>query len=46
MTAEQDLAFVDVLTKDFHVWPDFHGNRSPFADSNIKGMVIYIMPKI
>ncbi|XP_077978386.1 FGGY carbohydrate kinase domain-containing protein-like [Glandiceps talaboti] len=27
------------LTKDFHVWPDFHGNRSPIADSSLKGMV-------
>lgn len=29
------------LTKDIHVWPDFHGNRSPLADPNIKGMVIH-----
>lgn len=27
------------LTKDIHVWPDFHGNRSPLADPNMKGMV-------
>ncbi|XP_022918633.1 FGGY carbohydrate kinase domain-containing protein [Onthophagus taurus] len=27
------------LTKDFHVWPDFHGNRSPIADSTLKGMI-------
>nr|XP_032813588.1 FGGY carbohydrate kinase domain-containing protein isoform X1 [Petromyzon marinus] len=28
------------LTSDLHVCPDFHGNRSPLADSSRKGMVI------
>lgn len=27
------------LTRDLHVTPDFHGNRSPLADPNVKGMV-------
>lgn len=27
------------LTVDLHVWPDFHGNRSPLADVTLKGMV-------
>ncbi|KAL8561721.1 hypothetical protein ACOMHN_026005 [Nucella lapillus] len=27
------------LTKDLHVFPDFHGNRSPLADPSMKGMV-------
>ncbi|KAI5711389.1 hypothetical protein M8J75_000031 [Diaphorina citri] len=27
------------LTADFHVWPDFHGNRSPLADADMKGMI-------
>jgi ribulose kinase len=30
---------VDLLTNDIHVWPDFHGNRSPIADSSLRGMV-------
>lgn len=30
---------VSLLTKDFHVWPDFHGNRSPLADPTMKGMI-------
>ncbi|XP_051867783.1 FGGY carbohydrate kinase domain-containing protein isoform X1 [Pristis pectinata] len=30
---------VGMLTVDLHVWPDFHGNRSPFADSTLKGMI-------
>uniref|UniRef100_A0A182STM8 Carbohydrate kinase FGGY C-terminal domain-containing protein n=1 Tax=Anopheles maculatus TaxID=74869 RepID=A0A182STM8_9DIPT len=27
------------LTIDLHIWPDFHGNRSPLADPNLKGMI-------
>ncbi|KFB47153.1 AGAP005956-PA-like protein [Anopheles sinensis] len=27
------------LTLDLHIWPDFHGNRSPLADPNLKGMI-------
>ncbi|XP_038609050.1 FGGY carbohydrate kinase domain-containing protein [Tachyglossus aculeatus] len=30
---------VDGLTRDLHVWPDFHGNRSPLADATLKGTV-------
>ncbi|XP_040264002.1 FGGY carbohydrate kinase domain-containing protein isoform X1 [Bufo bufo] len=30
----------DSLTGDLHVWPDFHGNRSPLADLTLKGMVV------
>ncbi|XP_053672373.1 FGGY carbohydrate kinase domain-containing protein [Anopheles nili] len=30
---------VHKLTIDLHVWPDFHGNRSPLADPNLKGMI-------
>ncbi|XP_055007766.1 FGGY carbohydrate kinase domain-containing protein isoform X2 [Boleophthalmus pectinirostris] len=29
---------VDLLTSSLHVWPDFHGNRSPLADPTLKGM--------
>ncbi|XP_026330014.1 FGGY carbohydrate kinase domain-containing protein [Hyposmocoma kahamanoa] len=32
-------SYVSLLTKDFHVWPDFHGNRSPLADPTMKGMI-------
>lgn len=31
---------VDFLTSTLHVWPDFHGNRSPLADPTLKGMVV------
>ena len=27
---------VAYLTKDFHIWPDFHGNRSPIANPYLK----------
>jgi FGGY-family pentulose kinase len=27
------------LTRDLHVFPDFHGNRSPHADPTLRGMV-------
>ena len=27
------------LTRDLHVMPDFHGNRSPRADATLRGMV-------
>ncbi|XP_061588898.1 FGGY carbohydrate kinase domain-containing protein [Cololabis saira] len=30
---------VDLLASSLHVWPDFHGNRSPLADPTLKGMV-------
>ncbi|XP_019967843.1 FGGY carbohydrate kinase domain-containing protein isoform X2 [Paralichthys olivaceus] len=31
---------VDLLGSSLHLWPDFHGNRSPLADPTLKGMVI------
>ncbi|XP_034743181.1 FGGY carbohydrate kinase domain-containing protein isoform X2 [Etheostoma cragini] len=30
---------VDLLASGLHVWPDFHGNRSPLADPTLKGML-------
>lgn len=39
MAESKGLNNVHLLTKDFHVWPDLHGNRSPLADSTIKGMI-------
>ncbi|KAI4380553.1 hypothetical protein MLD38_006730 [Melastoma candidum] len=36
---DSDAPFLASVTKDTHVLPDFHGNRSPIADPNMKGVV-------
>ncbi|HEX6239860.1 MAG TPA: FGGY-family carbohydrate kinase [Polyangiales bacterium] len=35
----RDLPFLDALTAELHVMPDFHGNRSPRADPSLRGMI-------
>ena len=30
------------LTTDLHMWPDFHGNRSPLNDPTLRGMVSFL----
>jgi D-ribulokinase len=39
LAAEQDLPFPGLLTKELHVFPDFHGNRCPRADPSLRGMI-------
>ncbi|XP_043085711.1 FGGY carbohydrate kinase domain-containing protein-like isoform X2 [Puntigrus tetrazona] len=31
---------LEQLTARLHIWPDFHGNRSPLADQTSRGMVV------
>ncbi|XP_063972729.1 FGGY carbohydrate kinase domain-containing protein isoform X2 [Diachasmimorpha longicaudata] len=39
MAEQRNFPDVSYLTKDLHVWPDFHGNRSPLADPSLQGMI-------
>ncbi|XP_026807335.1 FGGY carbohydrate kinase domain-containing protein [Rhopalosiphum maidis] len=40
MATDRGLDAIDTLTEDFHVYPDFHGNRSPVADPSLKGTMV------
>lgn len=37
--AELKLNSFHELTNSFHIWPDYHGNRSPISNSSLKGMI-------
>ncbi|XP_050464174.1 FGGY carbohydrate kinase domain-containing protein [Cataglyphis hispanica] len=39
MAEQKNMHNVSYLTKDIHMWPDFHGNRSPLADPTLRGMI-------
>ncbi|XP_053684239.1 FGGY carbohydrate kinase domain-containing protein [Sabethes cyaneus] len=39
LAENKGLPSVHRLTTTVHIWPDFHGNRSPLADPNLKGML-------
>jgi FGGY-family pentulose kinase len=39
LAARDHHAFVGELTRELHVLPDHHGNRSPRADPSLRGMV-------
>ncbi|CAM6107179.1 unnamed protein product [Calypogeia fissa] len=39
LSTDSGVPFRSALTQDVHVLPDFHGNRSPYADPKSKGMV-------
>lgn len=36
---QEKLPTFHELTKKFHIYPDFHGNRSPIGDSSLRGMI-------
>lgn len=39
LQAQRGLEKLAELTADLHVYPDFHGNRSPRANPNLRGMI-------
>jgi len=39
LAAHPTVPFYSALTKDLHILPDFHGNRSPLADPHAKGIL-------
>jgi FGGY-family pentulose kinase len=39
MQLNRAKANIGELTEDFHIYPDFHGNRSPRANPNLRGMI-------
>ena len=40
LTTGAKASHTSYLTKDLVVYPDFHGNRSPLADSSMRGMLV------
>jgi len=40
MVKDKKVPFMSYLTKDMYLYPDLHGNRSPLADSSMRGMLI------
>ncbi|KAH0586891.1 hypothetical protein H2248_005727 [Termitomyces sp. 'cryptogamus'] len=37
---ERNVDTLTELTKDLHIYPDFHGNRSPIADPRMRGSFV------
>lgn len=39
MAKRENLRSVSLLSSAYHVWPDYHGNRSPLANPLLRGMI-------
>lgn len=37
---QQGLKHLEDLTRHLHIYPDFHGNRSPLADPTLRGTIV------
>ncbi|KAI7847089.1 hypothetical protein BDC45DRAFT_27364 [Circinella umbellata] len=40
MQEKNGFKHLEQLTKQMHIYPDYHGNRSPLADPTLRGMII------
>lgn len=40
LQAQRELKHLEDLTKHLHIYPDFHGNRSPLADPSLRGTIV------
>ena len=39
MRKDRNMSDLTFLTRDLHLYPDFHGNRAPLADPGMTGMI-------